>query len=192
MTILLAALVGCATVNNGNPTEQGGPKDISFGDLFASEAGSGGSGGGADDTDGSGGDSGSWDTGSWDTGSWDTGGGGGGGGATSGELYGSLEVLIGTLPCNGELDVTWRSGTFNGAGFCSDDEGNEWSVDVMGSVDGTDAVGDVTVTLPGVDCISSYDGMVYGTLDEGGSLYMSFILSGCDGVDYDSSAVVNF
>ncbi len=187
MTILLVTFVGCTTVSSGTPTEQRGPKDISFGDLFASDAGSGGSGGGSGDTDGSGGDSGSWDTGSWDTG------GGGGGGSTSGSLYGTVEVMIGEFPCDGGIDVGWEGGTFAGTGTCSDGA-NDWDVLVGGSVDGTYADGTISVTLPGTDCITSYDGAASGTLEEGGSLYVSFVLdvSECGGEVFDATGTISF
>ena len=161
MTTTLIALLACASVNNGNPSSTGSPRDVSYGDLFASDEGGGGGGGGSGvGSD----DSGTGDTGAWDTGSWDTGGGGGGG--ADGEYPGSLSIAFVSsemeFGCEGTAVFVVSDGSFYGYGACDTDFGD--------TVNLAWGAGLVQVAYPDYECAVTDTSFVDGDIASGETL----------------------
>jgi hypothetical protein len=157
----LIALLACASVNNGNPTSAGSPRDVSYGDLFASDADDGAGGGGGSDDSGSG-DTGSWDTGSWDTGSWDTGGGGGDVGA-DGEYPGTVTIDFVSpdfeFGCYGEAIFVVSDGSYYGYGSCETEYGDPVSL--------AWAAGYVQISYPDFECAVTETSLADGSIASG-------------------------
>ena len=191
MIASLIALLACASVNNGNPTSAGSPRDVSYGDLFASDAdGAGGGGGGGGSDDSGGGDTGSWDTGSWDTGSWDTGGGGGDVGA-DGEYAGSVMIDLVSASfefgCDGTAVFIVSSGTYYGYGSCDTDYGDTVSL-AWGE-------GLVQIAYPDFECAVTDTSFVDGTIASGEvfSFGGTWDLEPCDSTEvYEFEGTVAF